>query len=125
MRRRTKAQYARLFDDPTRLFPNVETILFPNGKPEIWFKARDGRLSICLEVSVGPYGMGINMRRHVGTEPITVFHGTNAYSDLEYAELCQYLPHPTSQRFKEHYAAGTLDDFDREEKAHNEASIDQ
>lgn len=62
--RRTKKLYAALFDDPTTLFPGVETTLFPNGEREIWFRdTTSANLGLKIKVSQGPAGFGVTIER--------------------------------------------------------------
>lgn len=67
--RSTKAAYARLFDDRESLFPGVETLLFPNGASEIWFRTEDG-LGVRVRASNGRAGLGVEVSHFVGTPAI-------------------------------------------------------
>ncbi len=108
LRRRTKVSYTRLFDQPEMLFEGVETTLWPNGEPEIWFKTGDG-LGFRLRVSNGPAGLGITINRFAGGVPVTVTG--NVPPDDEIAPqrdqtevtICQYRGDERSQAFKRWY----------------------
>lgn len=88
-KKRTKKLYAELHDDPRTLFPGCEVILFPNGQPEIWIKADNGRFGITIEVSKGPVGMGVRIRKHVGTRHLTVWKDSPGKIEAEYLEMVQ------------------------------------
>jgi hypothetical protein len=97
-RRRTLKKYETLYRDRTSLFPNVETVLWPNGKPEIWFKTPDG-LGFRVRVSNGPAGLGVNVQSFVGTPNMSDAYGNDDFD----VELCQYRQDARSQAFKRWY----------------------
>lgn len=71
-KRRTKKAYTELYDDPTTLFEGCEVILFPNGVPEIWIKStRYPYHQVVVQASRGPAGMGLTLRRTIGSAPLT------------------------------------------------------
>lgn len=110
LRRRTKKAYMELFDNREHLFEGVETLLWPNGEPEIWFKTGDG-LGFRLRVSNGPAGLGITINRFAGGVPVTVTG--NMPPDDEIApqrdqtevSICQYRSDARSQAFKRWYGS--------------------
>lgn len=72
-KRRTKKAYAELYDDPTKLFKGCEVILFPNGEPEIWVKSTTYPFhQVVVTGGRGPAGMGLHLRRSIGSAPLTV-----------------------------------------------------
>jgi len=108
-RRRLLRQYVDLYHDPTRLFSHgpveggvsyvgpVETILYPNGEPVIWFKTPDG-LGLRLTVSNGPAGLGIHLDAFTGTPELTI-----ASPNSRHLELCQYRQDDRSQAYRRWY----------------------
>lgn len=86
-RKRTKKQYANLFDNPRALFhggpddTGVSVTLWPNGEREIWLRDDNGRGGVRITASRGPVGMGIRISKFVGTGPLTVRAYGDDYSD--------------------------------------------
>ena len=111
--RRYKADYERLYDDPTALFGSgVETILWPNGAPQIWIRDTRGS-GVRIQASAGPQGICLFLRRFTGGAPLTVFRPVEmgkdgrpkpgrGYDEYDYLEVTQYLP--GSEAFRDWYA---------------------
>lgn len=97
-RRRTIKRYSDLYRDPAGLFPGVETVLFPNGEPEIWFKTADG-MGFRVTVSNGPHGLGIEARSFVGTPNLTPEDGAESFA----VSTTQYRQTETAQAYKRWY----------------------
>lgn len=109
--RRTKAQYARLFDDPSALFgPGTKVTLYPNGEPEIWIQSADGCKGYRIRCGGGgPAGFGVTVGGFA-LGPVTSFSGntpdnqpTNGDVDNFGLELCQYNRDERSQAYKRWY----------------------
>lgn len=98
MRRRTLKRYSELYHQPASLFPQVETVLFPNGQPEIWFKTADG-LGFKVTVSNGPHGLGIEARSFIGTPNLTPEGGAESFT----VSATQYRQNEKAQAFKRWY----------------------
>jgi hypothetical protein len=98
MRRRTLKRYTELYHQPSSLFPGVETVVFPDGKPEIWFKTADG-LGFRVTVSNGPHGLGIEARSFVGTPNLTPEDGQESFS----VTATQYRQSAKAQAYKRWY----------------------
>jgi hypothetical protein len=118
-RKRTQALYTNLYKNPKALFPphassgGVDTILFPNGQNEIWFKSADGTLGFKMTVGNGPVGLGIHISAMIGTPKITMFYadseGKTQLADDSYIDACQYYQTPMALDFKESYRGSDLD----------------
>lgn len=113
MRKRTQAEYIRLYKNPNHLDPphasggGAEVTIFPNGEREVWIKSPEGDLGFTLHVSHGPAGLGLRVTAHTGRPMVTVFGESNGEpADLEdkHLELCQYRADSRSQSFKRWYA---------------------
>jgi hypothetical protein len=109
--KRTKKQYTDLFINPQALFGEVETILWPNGVPEIWFKDKKG-CGFRIQVSSGKAGLSLTVSRFVGT-PALSMSGNQADTewtpfvgpDMQEIGLTQYRADAYSQAFKQWYQA--------------------
>jgi len=107
-RKRTKAAYLRLYDDPTLLdgsyIPNAKqraaVTLFPNGEPEVWVTTDGGSDGFRVMFSAGPYGLSVTVRRFIGTEPLAVTDNGEGSGEVN---VCQYRPDERSQAFKRWY----------------------
>jgi len=107
LRRRTKAAYARLFDDPYSLFPGVKVTLFPNGEPEIWLDMGEGR-GFRVTAANGPAAAGITVESLHGVVPTDVAGAGADYRPepcndglvRPRIEVLQYRPDPWSQAFR-------------------------
>jgi hypothetical protein len=108
MPRRTKKQYADLYDNPGALFPGCKVMLWPNGQPEIWING--GTHSIRIKAAVGPAGMSLTVNRFVGGAPLSVtgnlFKDSEPLGmlDCEEVAICQYNDDEHSKAFKAWYA---------------------
>lgn len=129
-RRRTKAAYLRLYDDPTSLFPvgkeckPVSVTLFPNGEGEIWIQGSGGK-GFRITASEGPAGLGLRISQFVGAPPMTImgnipadFHVVDAdydavpsLPDASEISITQYNRDERSQAFREAYQNHKLDKF--------------
>lgn len=112
--RRTKKRYTDLFVNPKALFDGVETVLWPNGEPEIWFKADNGRLRISVRASLGPAGLSVLVRKHVATDELTASGNHSDGSpitidDVWELSLTQYRQTPAAQAFKAWYQSAPDD----------------
>jgi hypothetical protein len=118
-KRRTKKQYTDLHDNPESLFgAGVQTILWPSGVPEIWFKDKEGRgFKVC--VSSGPAGFSIRMSPFIGSPALTVSgNKTGDWAgfsgpDLVEATLTQYKADEKSQAFKAWYQSDASERDDK------------
>lgn len=129
MRRRkgTLKRYADLYRDPGSLFQGVETLIFPNGEPEIWFRTAAGH-GFRLKVSWGPAGLAATLSRHTLTPGFTIAgndHGSPWEPFARDPEACevtitQYDRDDWAQAFRRWYGApadrkpphpGTRDEF--------------
>jgi len=108
--RRTKKQYAELFDNPSALFNGAQVILWPNGQPEIWIRSADGNRAIKITARDGNAGLGLTISRFACSEPLTAtgnLHHDSAVAnqqDFEEITVCQYRTDEQSQAFKRWYA---------------------
>lgn len=106
--RRTKKQYADLFDNPDKLFPGCNVILFPNAEPgELYIISTDGARGFCVKAGDGPNGLRLEItRKNPVTPPMTV-SGNNAWEngpiapiDASYLEIIEYRTTPYAKAFK-------------------------
>lgn len=107
--KRTKKRYAELHDNPQALFEGVETIVFPNGENEIWFKDDRGH-GFKVVASRGPAGLGLRVSRFVGGAPIhaRLFdkdYAMGRFPEAIEAELTQYNPTDHARDFAAWYDA--------------------
>lgn len=106
--KRTKKQYTELYNNPEALFTGVQTIMWPNGVPEIWFKNAQG-YGFRVHVGNGPAGIGITVSRFVGTPGLSISGNTVEDDapfigpDMQEISLTQYKPDEKSQQFKKWY----------------------
>ena len=107
MKRRTKKQYAELYDNPGALFKGCKVMLWPNGEPEIWING--GRHSVRIKASVGPAGMSVTIGRFVGGMPLSVSGNLTegckplGMLNCEEVSVTQYNDDEHSQAFKRWY----------------------
>jgi hypothetical protein len=114
-KRQTKKQYAELIDNPQALFEGIQTVLWPNGVNEIWFKNAQG-YGFRVHVSNGPAGMGITVSRFNCTPGLTI-SGNQADGewtpfvgpDMAEVSLTQYKQDAYGQQFKKWYQADAGD----------------
>lgn len=108
IKRRTKAAYARLFDQPNYLFGRgTRTIIFPNGAREIWISNADGTAKFAIRASDGPAGFGVTISAPVGTLP----------ADAHVVTRADYVTHITAEvreiTFVSHYQDAFAQQFRR------------
>lgn len=107
MKKRTKAAYANLFDNPTALFEGVEVLLFPNGEREILIRDAKRGHAMRLKVSVGPAGMSLTVSRTTLGTPLSVignqegdYEPIRLEGDAAELSITQYNGDGDSQAFK-------------------------
>lgn len=124
-KRRTKAQHARLFDDPYSMFEGVRVSLFNGRDNEMWFQTDDG-YGFAITVNKGPVGIGYEVRAFVGTPKITAWGGyvvdesaprghRNLWHDDTQVGGVQYFKTERADQFKAWYAGETAEYPEREE----------
>lgn len=108
-KRRTKAAYQELFDDPTCLLPGAEVILFPNGEPKIWIRGPHGT-QIAIEGGAGPHGLSVRLDGPaVAAGDYTVQVTDKGHKEMgwhdgaKHISVTQYFHDEESQAFKEEY----------------------
>jgi hypothetical protein len=102
--KRTKKAYMELFDNPKALFDGVETIIFPNGQPEIWFKSDE--LGVRLKIGRGRAGMSITVYKLYATPNITVAasdESKGGWYETPMVDACQYKEEKESLEFRDYY----------------------
>ena len=119
MKKRTKKAYGELYNNPKRLFPEADVILFPNGRNEMWIKGKQGGFRITA--GEGPAGFSITVSPFTGDNEVTglAMVGTNyASSNIQNVKemvLIQYNQDEKSQAFREWYMADSIDLANKEE----------
>jgi hypothetical protein len=108
-RKRTKAQYARLFDDPSTLFgKGTKVLLYPNGEPEIWIQNALGQ-GFRITANNGPAGFGVTVSQFAGSPVATLAAMCNSepinadIDGIAAVSLTQYNSDEWSQQFKKWY----------------------
>ncbi len=111
-RKSSRAEYARMYDDPTRVFnvPELETLLAPNGAHEIWIRSQ-GQMGLGVRVtaSIGPHGFRLHVEPIGFEHPISVFgledrtesRFPTDLPDARSVELVIYRNTPAAQEFKD------------------------
>lgn len=118
-RKAFKADYSRLFDDPSALFgPETRVTLWPNGEPAIWLTDRNGYTGIEIKFSVGNAGAGVELRHFVGTPvlsvtPLDLRAGRDLpaeadHFDATHVSLTQHYPDAYAQAFKAWYTSDVI-----------------
>jgi hypothetical protein len=114
-KKRTKKDYDQLYRSPKHLFPptassaGVDTILFPNGQNEIWFKDEYGR-HFTVVASSGPAGFSVTVKAGFNASATLLgakYPGYECFDedDVKEVTLCQYNQDEASQTFKAWYLA--------------------
>lgn len=121
-RRRTKTAYAALFDNPKALFPSCETILFPNGEAQIWFRDdSNSKLLLRVSASLGPAGLSVTIQRSTCGLPLTISGNVGrdyaplVVDDVREITVTQYRDTPAAQAFKRWYQSDCNDEPQRDE----------
>jgi hypothetical protein len=123
--KRTKKDYDQLYRSPKHLFPptassaGVDTILFPNGQNEIWFKDEYGR-HFTVVASSGPAGFSVTVKAGFNASATLLgakYPGYECFDedDVKEVTLCQYNQDEASQAFKAWYLADASNKETRKE----------
>lgn len=105
----SKAQYARLYDNPQELAPGASVMLWPNGQEgTIWVQSPDGRYGFEIEVGgVGPAGFGLTVTpfglapdTDVFVDANTEDGARNQVAQAHQVSLVQYHADARSQAFR-------------------------
>lgn len=103
--KRTKRAYVDLYDHPGILFSGCETILFPNGEPEIWIRSADHKHGFRIRADRGPYGLGISVSPFATFEILNNDDPDIVSRDegLGGTSVVSYDPDPKAQAYKRWY----------------------
>jgi hypothetical protein len=117
IRKRTKAAYARLFEQTNYLFGRgTRTTVFPNGQREIWISNADGTAHFSITAGDGPAGFSVSIKAAVGTLPAEAHvmtrpdYITKITEDVREITFIAHYQDAYSQQFRKWYACDDRDE---------------